>query len=460
MCGSKRFSGLASRLNPPPASPQSLATSLSLVWAMDQKNKLLLRATAQTRSRLTSYISEAKKPLAAIRTLGGILERQFRPGEAPRDLATAIQEQGTQLSDLAGELQVALYSDTGLLPEPAEAPPAGQVNGGGGASLEPLPPAAAGAGAPAEGAAALGAQTAGEPAAAAAGNAATGHHHKDDGHSAAIDAEVTAVSPSASVTDVTPTPAAAADSSGSKRRGGSGTGNGNGSATAAASPAAVSPPPPQQQQRPGRQQQQPTQQQEQPKQLAASAAEVVPHAPSRVTHPRRHSATEQCSVPSVLRPLLGAMDGIARSSRVTLVADVPEDRNKEEPFTALANSRDVKRVLSLILETALQQTPPGGKMEVRVSRQRTLEGSAVVVEVACRTAKGAPAQGVSADARSFPLAWTSESGRPRNAGCAVPHVTHTCLFIRSCRCKRVGCRRSCSCVLIGGGTGWNNPQGP
>lgn len=71
----------------------------------------------------------------------------------------------------------------------------------------------------------------------------------------------------------------------------------------------------------------------------------------------------------------------------------------EEPLTALASARDVKRVLSVVLETALQLTPPGGKMEVRVSLQRALEGaSAVLVDVACRTASGAPAQGAGAGA--------------------------------------------------------------
>lgn len=49
---------------------------------------------------------------------------------------------------------------------------------------------------------------------------------------------------------------------------------------------------------------------------------------------------------------------------------------------------------SLILETALQQTPPGGKMEVHVSRQRTLEGQVVLLEVLCRSTKGSSAKGL------------------------------------------------------------------
>lgn len=379
-------------LGTPLVRAQSVATSLSLVWAMDQKNKGLLRSTAQTRTQLSSYISEARKPLAAIRTLGGILERQFRPGEAPRDLATAIQEQGTQLSDLAADLQVALYSETGagLLPEPGGGQGPGQEQLRGGFT---------------EGAPALGPGAREEqPREERLRQEGRGEAGSREEPPHAIDAEATPVHASASVTDVTPTEPG-------PRIDGSGDGD-SGRAGAVASTSASDPPSALQQQR-------------QP----AAAEVVTTHAdPKRVTHPRPHSASEQCSIPSVLRPLLGAMDGIARSSRVTLVADVPEDRNREEPFTALASSREVKRVLSLMLETALQQTPPGGRMEVRVSRQRTLEGSAVVVEVVCRTSSGAHAQG---ECLSPAAPATAPPMRLRHRQCA------SCLPPRRCALTRV-----------------------
>ena len=102
---------------------------------------------------------------------------------------------------------------------------------------------------------------------------------------------------------------------------------------------------------------------------------------------QQHSSlaeTQQHStdVVAVLRPLLGAMDGVARLDGKRLIAELQD----ASVLTALAPA-DVKAALSATLQTGLHATPAGGTLQVRVRlRQRGDCG----VDLICLDAEGAP----------------------------------------------------------------------
>jgi hypothetical protein len=85
-------------------------------------------------------------------------------------------------------------------------------------------------------------------------------------------------------------------------------------------------------------------------------------------------------VASVLRPLLGALDGVARAGGVTLLAALPPG----DTPSAAAPSADVRRALSAALEAALHATPRGGALQVALSFEAQHGAPAAAVEVRCR----------------------------------------------------------------------------
>ncbi len=107
------------------------------------------------------------------------------------------------------------------------------------------------------------------------------------------------------------------------------------------------------------------------------------------------SSSERCDVASVLRPLLGALDGVARAGGVTLLAALPPG----DTPSAAAPSADVRRALSAALEAALHATPRGGALQVALSFEAQHGAPAAAVEVRCRPpADDAAAAGAAAAA--------------------------------------------------------------
>ena len=80
-----------------------------------------------------------------------------------------------------------------------------------------------------------------------------------------------------------------------------------------------------------------------------------------------HSEQQQHStdVVAVLRPLLGAMDGVARLDGKRLIAELQD----ASVLTAIA-AADVKAALGAALQTGLHATPAGGTLRVRVAQRQ------------------------------------------------------------------------------------------
>jgi hypothetical protein len=99
-----------------------------------------------------------------------------------------------------------------------------------------------------------------------------------------------------------------------------------------------------------------------------------------------HTEQQQYStdVVAVLRPLLGAMDGVARLDGKRLIAELLQETSV---LTAIAPA-DVKAALSAALQTGLHATPAGGTLRVRVA-QRQGQGHDWGVDVLCLDASGA-----------------------------------------------------------------------
>ena len=119
------------------------------------------------------------------------------------------------------------------------------------------------------------------------------------------------------------------------------------------------------------------------------------------------SSNEQCDVGSVLRPLLGALDGVAQATGVAVFASLPglggarddDDDGDDGPVPLLAaiSAADARRSLSAALEATLHATPPGGSLQVRL-RSR---GAMLCVDVRCsadQMALGPAATALRADA--------------------------------------------------------------
>ena len=100
-------------------------------------------------------------------------------------------------------------------------------------------------------------------------------------------------------------------------------------------------------------------------------------------------SSEQCDVGSVLRPLLGALDGVAQATGVAVFASLPglggardDDDDYDDgpvPLLAAVSAADARRALSAALEATLHATPPGGSLQVRL-RSR---GAMLCVDVRC-----------------------------------------------------------------------------
>ena len=256
----------------------AVARSLALAWALDQAAASARLASSQRARQLSAYLAQARSPLAAIRTLGGLLARQLAPDEPPRDLAAVIIEQSERLGDLTTSLQAALFPGT-LLPAP----------GGGASAQASLGPGTAVAHAP-------------------------GGQRWGDG----VDA-------------------AGADDADTEE-------------------------------------------------LWSRPDEAGP---------ALGAAAEQCDVGAVLRPLLGALDGVAQATGVAVIASLPglggahagahdDDEDGDRgggpmPLLAALSAPDARRVLSAVLEATLHATPAGGTLQVSVRGS----GAMLCVDVRC-----------------------------------------------------------------------------
>jgi signal transduction histidine kinase len=102
------------------------------------------------------------------------------------------------------------------------------------------------------------------------------------------------------------------------------------------------------------------------------------------------AAAELCDVSAVLRPLLGALDGVAQAAGVAVIASLPglgaahsDDHGDHDggpvPLLAAVSAADARRSLSAALEATLQATPAGGTLQVQVRGS----GAMLCVDVRC-----------------------------------------------------------------------------
>jgi len=94
-----------------------------------------------------------------------------------------------------------------------------------------------------------------------------------------------------------------------------------------------------------------------------------------------------CDVAALLRPLLGALDGVARGAGKRLLAELPVDEGAEAPLLAALPEREVRAFLSAALQAGLGAAPRMGT--VRVSLRRSGIHGAPTVRVAVLAPSGA-----------------------------------------------------------------------
>jgi len=100
------------------------ARALSLCWALDQ-------SSSASAAQAGEFLAQARQPLAALSTLGGLLSRQLgAEGGPPLELAEQLRHQAERLRELTNSLEEALYAS----------PPAALLEAGSTPPLLPPPP--------------------------------------------------------------------------------------------------------------------------------------------------------------------------------------------------------------------------------------------------------------------------------------------------------------------------------
>lgn len=88
---------------------RKIAQSLAIACVMDQRTLLLQHSSWQRGVRVGDLLEQIRGPLAAIRTLGRMLQPQMKKGEISTDILKDILVQGEQMKDVVQQFQEVVY---------------------------------------------------------------------------------------------------------------------------------------------------------------------------------------------------------------------------------------------------------------------------------------------------------------------------------------------------------------
>ena len=88
---------------------EAFASAFVDAWAIHRNGVIALGATYRANETVGGYLYESRRPLTALRTLGGMLKTYLKPGDPAGDMAEALVRQGDALAELSAKLESALY---------------------------------------------------------------------------------------------------------------------------------------------------------------------------------------------------------------------------------------------------------------------------------------------------------------------------------------------------------------
>ncbi|MCO5558191.1 hypothetical protein L7F22_011770 [Adiantum nelumboides] len=88
---------------------KKIAQSLAIACVMDQRTLLLQHSSWQRGVRVGDLLEQIRGPLAALRTLGKMLQPQLKKGEISTDILEDILVQGEQMKDVVQQFQEVVY---------------------------------------------------------------------------------------------------------------------------------------------------------------------------------------------------------------------------------------------------------------------------------------------------------------------------------------------------------------
>ena len=88
---------------------EAFASAFVDAWAIHRNGVIALGATYRANQTVGGYLYESRRPLTALRTLGGMLKTYLKPDDPAGDMAEALVRQGDALAELSAKLESALY---------------------------------------------------------------------------------------------------------------------------------------------------------------------------------------------------------------------------------------------------------------------------------------------------------------------------------------------------------------
>ena len=88
---------------------EAFASAFVDAWAIHRNGVIALGATYRANETVGGYLYESRRPLTALRTLGGMLKTYLKPDDPAGDMAEALVRQGDALAELSAKLESALY---------------------------------------------------------------------------------------------------------------------------------------------------------------------------------------------------------------------------------------------------------------------------------------------------------------------------------------------------------------
>jgi len=88
---------------------EAFASAFVDAWAIHRNGVIALGATYRANRTVGGYLYESRRPLTALRTLGGMLKTYLKPDDPAGDMAEALVRQGDALAELSAKLESALY---------------------------------------------------------------------------------------------------------------------------------------------------------------------------------------------------------------------------------------------------------------------------------------------------------------------------------------------------------------
>ena len=109
---------------------EAFASAFVDAWAIHRNGVIALGATYRANETVGGYLYESRRPLTALRTLGGMLKTYLKPDDPAGDMAEALVRQGDALAELSAKLESALY------PSKSAAERGALYNNGGGGVMD------------------------------------------------------------------------------------------------------------------------------------------------------------------------------------------------------------------------------------------------------------------------------------------------------------------------------------